>query len=483
MVWLKNVDIRKNRRKRGRPAMSWLEGVKKTTRRSLDELRVMRYNEVFVQLFTVVKNVKQAHQCHESGETQEFNDDIEYLLESIQPANPTGARALGVLSFASKCMGPAFRIHLRAHGIIPKIFSALQDAPINADRLTMDLEASTLNLMLKLLESGSAPRDKYTERVFQLCEQLQAKGLAKHINLDDLSTASLAMETLLGMASKRAGDWFKEELRNLGGLDHIVETVGTCVRDVMPQCLPVLMPAPTEKLLKLDRCLRILESVSYKCPENQTYLTSYKQSMLIFSCVRLLKLCQQNLSSIPPLEAQLQTKDSPAWVQLTCLLSLLKLFVILTHENVHVVQAMIIMVGRSRRLLLLHTPPERRFDILVLSLGLLINLMENCEANRERLVMAKVGDLSAMQCLVELCLVRLQSAQKSEEHTDAILDGQDQQPSSTAASSLAATTQTSDLEELLTKGLCQPATGPHARWQLQTYDRDPEEILGVCQLY
>ncbi len=31
------------------------------------------------------------------------------------------------------------------------------------------------------------------------------------------------METLLSLTSKRAGDWFKEELRLLGGLDHIVD--------------------------------------------------------------------------------------------------------------------------------------------------------------------------------------------------------------------------------------------------------------------
>lgn len=36
------------------------------------------------------------------------------------------------------------------------------------------------------------------------------------------------METLLSLTSKRAGDWFKEELRLLGGLDHIVDK-GRCM--------------------------------------------------------------------------------------------------------------------------------------------------------------------------------------------------------------------------------------------------------------
>lgn len=38
------------------------------------------------------------------------------------------------------------------------------------------------------------------------------------------------METLLSLTSKRAGDWFKEELRLLGGLDHIVDK-GTCCKE------------------------------------------------------------------------------------------------------------------------------------------------------------------------------------------------------------------------------------------------------------
>lgn len=34
-------------------------------------------------MYTVVKNVKQAHQCHEWGEAQEFTDDMEYYLSTL----------------------------------------------------------------------------------------------------------------------------------------------------------------------------------------------------------------------------------------------------------------------------------------------------------------------------------------------------------------------------------------------------------------
>lgn len=63
------------------------------------------------------------------------------------------------------------------------------------------------------------------------------------------------METLLSLTSKRAGDWFKEELRLLGGLDHIVDkgglssavaaasvlaALGVCDRKLCLLCLPQL---------------------------------------------------------------------------------------------------------------------------------------------------------------------------------------------------------------------------------------------------
>jgi len=72
------------------------------------------------------------------------------------------------------------------------------------------------------------------------------------------------METLLSLTSKRAGEWFKEELRGLGGLEHIVKTIRECHRHINSQ--NVLRSGWTDPLLdklrKVDRCLRVLENVS-----------------------------------------------------------------------------------------------------------------------------------------------------------------------------------------------------------------------------
>ena len=89
-------------------------------------------------VITVIKNVKKAHQIQDSGEFQEFNDDVEYIMDGLKmkknvstryfheifPSNQFGNeidknfpfRCLSTVTLATKCMEPSFRMHLRAHG-------------------------------------------------------------------------------------------------------------------------------------------------------------------------------------------------------------------------------------------------------------------------------------------------------------------------------------------------------------------------------
>lgn len=72
--------------------------------------------------------MKKAHQIQESGEFQEFNDDVDYILDALKDNNPVGTRCLSAITLAGKCMAPAFRMHVRAHGTVAKFFKALHDA-------------------------------------------------------------------------------------------------------------------------------------------------------------------------------------------------------------------------------------------------------------------------------------------------------------------------------------------------------------------
>jgi hypothetical protein len=80
------------------------------------------------------------------------------------------------------------------------------------------------------------------------------------------------METLLSLTSRRAGEWFKEELRELGGLEHIVKTICDCCCQVDDYIVEWTEPL-LDKLRKVDRCLRVLENVSITW---RHILTAYK---------------------------------------------------------------------------------------------------------------------------------------------------------------------------------------------------------------
>ena len=94
----------------------------------------------------MVKNVKKTHQLQESGEFQEFNDDVEYFLDALRSSYPVPTRCLAALNLAQKCMVPSFRMHLRAHGTVIKFFSALSDA--HSDHVSYVQTSSLLQLLL-----------------------------------------------------------------------------------------------------------------------------------------------------------------------------------------------------------------------------------------------------------------------------------------------------------------------------------------------
>jgi hypothetical protein len=157
--------------------------------------------------FTVIKNVKKAHQIQDSGEFQEFNDDVEYIMDGLGKHNNLSTRCLSTITLASKCMEPPFRMHLRAHGTMNKFFAELCDAPKNPslalctatvlfvlsqDRLNMDMDRDSLELMLNLLDTDSRIKDaldgsgmnkkeleKNKQKVQDLCSaMMKAKGHA-----------------------------------------------------------------------------------------------------------------------------------------------------------------------------------------------------------------------------------------------------------------------------------------------------------------
>ncbi|NXL95168.1 WAPL protein, partial [Alectura lathami] len=427
------------------------------------------------ELYTVVQHVKHFNDVVEFGENQEFTDDIEYLLSGLKSNQPLNTRCLSVISLATKCAMPSFRMHLRAHGMVAMVFKTLDDSQhhqnlslctaalmyiLSRDRLNMDLDRASLDLMIRLLEleqdASSAKllnekdMNKIKEKIRRLCETVHNK----HLDLENITTGHLAMETLLSLTSKRAGDWFKEELRLLGGLDHIVDKVKECVDHLSSDENEEKLVA---SLWGAERCLRVLESVTVHNPENQSYLIAYKDSQLIVSSAKALQHCEELIQRynraedsicLPdnkPLPHQNVTNHVGKAVE-DCMRAIIGVLLNLTNDN----EWGSTKTGEQDGLIgtamncVLHVPKflpqEQRFDIRVLGLGLLINLVEYSARNRHCLVNMETscsfdsfcsgegddslkitGQIDAVQALVQLFLERERAAQLAESQTDKLI--------------------------------------------------------------
>ncbi|NXS97098.1 WAPL protein, partial [Jacana jacana] len=427
------------------------------------------------ELYTVVQHVKHFNDVVEFGENQEFTDDIEYLLSGLKSNQPLNTRCLSVISLATKCAMPSFRMHLRAHGMVAMVFKTLDDSQhhqnlslctaalmyiLSRDRLNMDLDRASLDLMIRLLEleqdASSAKllnekdMNKIKEKIRRLCETVHNK----HLDLENITTGHLAMETLLSLTSKRAGDWFKEELRLLGGLDHIVDKVKECVDHLSSD-------EDEEKLVAslwgAERCLRVLESVTVHNPENQSYLIAYKDSQLIVSSAKALQHCEELIQRYNRAEDSICLPDNKSLPHQNvtnhvgkavedCMRAIIGVLLNLTNDNewgstktgeqdglIGTAMNCVLQVPKF-------LPQEQRFDIRVLGLGLLINLVEYSARNRHCLVNMETscsfdsfctgegddslkitGQIAAVQALVQLFLERERAAQLAESQTDELI--------------------------------------------------------------
>uniref|UniRef100_A0A673LNU2 Wings apart-like protein homolog n=1 Tax=Sinocyclocheilus rhinocerous TaxID=307959 RepID=A0A673LNU2_9TELE len=416
-----------------------------------DIVTALKCRKEHKELYTVVQHVKHFNDVVEFGENQEFTDDFEYLEAGLKSTQPLNTRCLSVITLATRCAMPSFRMHLRARGKVAQVFKMLSDAQqhpnlalctaslmyiLSRDRLNMDLDRSCLELMIRLLEleQDDSVADQLTakemsrvkEKIRKLCETVHNK----HLDLENITTGHLAMETLLSLTSKRAGDWFKEELRLLGGLDHIVDKVKECVENLSKEEDKESLVA---SLWGAERCLRVLESVSVHNPENQAYLIAYKESQLIVSSARALQHCEQmiqrysrEVSSSSSALPQSSHSNVGKAVE-DCMRAVIGVLLNLTHDNEWgstktgeqdgFIQTALDCVLKVPRYL----PQEQRFDIRVLGLGLLINLAEYSARNRHCLVEMEMDFSYLMETEVDLFLEREQAAVLAEAQTDDLI--------------------------------------------------------------
>ena len=371
---------------------------------------------------------RKAHQCHDMGETEAFDQDIQYYLNGLEQKNSIRVRCLSIEGLSQQCMTAVFRMHLRAHDDMPKIITALSDAPkdpclafctsclmfvYNQDRLTMDIDPNHLSLMLDLLEtpdseSSSSPELKNLKiKAKELVELMKSRGYGKFLDPKNLSSGQMALEALLGLTSKRAGDWMKEELRNLKGLDFLMNTIIKVSAEDRNLRIE-------SELNKMDRTLRVLEAATYMHPVNQLYVMEYLKGQLVRSCRQLMLSCRDFIVA---------SGDSKIYI--STLLSVLRVFTNITSESAkgsHIMGTKFEGMFGTFMSLLFEIPsfvnPDSRFDLTVLLLCLSINLVEYCPDLREELLDSRYQLRSLVQILNE----RIREAELAEQQADEILE-------------------------------------------------------------
>jgi hypothetical protein len=388
---------------------------------SMQEVVSVKCPKAQKEYFTVIKNVRKGHQIQDDGEFQEFNDDVEYIMEGLQPRHNISTRCLSTVTLATKCMEPPFRMHLRAHGTMSVLLKELKDAPKDAglalctatvlfvlsqDRLNMDMDRDSLELVLNLLDTDSRIKDaldgsgmskkeleKNKQKVQELVGAMKAKGHATNLSLENISADHLSMETLLSMTSKRAGEWFKEELRELGGLDHLVRTSSDCLNFLVADEISMWTEPLHNKLRKTGRVLKVLESVTHENEENCQYLLKYQNGTFLDLIHKLFKLLDEEVPLNP--NRDINDKESVSYTLRESLFDVMRVYINLVHDyNETSIGSKMSGEKPDTFELVLHClfvmpdylAIEKRFDVLVLTLTLLINLVEHCEENRTLLL-------------------------------------------------------------------------------------------------
>uniref|UniRef100_A0A2M4B8Y4 Putative wings apart-like protein regulation of heterochromatin n=1 Tax=Anopheles marajoara TaxID=58244 RepID=A0A2M4B8Y4_9DIPT len=436
----------------------------------------MRCNRDSKPFYTIVRNVKNSHQMQEIGEFQEMDDDVEYILSALQPDNPMSTRCLSALQLATKCMKPAFKMHVRAHGVVTRFFRALSDAHQDAglalctaaimyvfsqDKLNMDLDRDSLELMLNLLgttstgeqlagtvsKAASDPQQKIRQRVKELCEEIKGSGKAKaHIigsesdssggssgNSSDghrISAATLAMESLLSLTSQRAGEWFKDELRKLGGIEHLIKTVSECYESV-PERAAEWHPEAITNLRKIERCLRVLNNVCVFNRANQTFLLEHRDGLLVQLLARIYRQLDREVPFHPTNDHT--PKEAIGVVVRELHQPILHMLITLTHSfDDHAPGATLVgkqpeMIDITMHVLLRiarYVPSRCVFDLNLLALTLLLHLARPSEHNRQQILCYKAaeGKQSGIKELVEYFEQQEEMASHAEAKTNAILE-------------------------------------------------------------
>lgn len=404
---------------------------------------------------TVVSNVKEAHQCLESGEHDDYRQDLEYILSTLLDEESTNnLKCLSVISLARKCVSGEFRQFFRSHNFVGKTLKALADSPTSPslsvcvavvvyllarDKMCVEPDPSTLRLLSQMLKMEKPENNQeYTKAAkmawgvlhewFVKARQSYGSLLQFDFTVDTFSPSSVVLEALVYISVRNRKDQtMKNEMLGLGTLQWLVSKVDKTVLRLLHEKMDD--SEYTTSLAALCKCYRVLESCSIYCKRNQAYLISHRGSALIHSSGRLMGLCFRKIEEAEDPESDLVKAT------MICVSEVAAELMTISHEN----ELCCSKLGQISGFLPLclsfitYLAPkfatrDKCFDLIVLMSSLVVNLVERCNSNRRKLIESRVNiynpgtkqilELPALRALAQMFLFHDAAARTVDEELD-----------------------------------------------------------------
>ncbi|KJH42499.1 hypothetical protein DICVIV_11508 [Dictyocaulus viviparus] len=305
-----------------------------------------------------INRVKEAHQCLESGEHDDFKQDIEYILSTMSSDTTITMKCLSTLSLARKCVSFEFRQFVRSEGLVANVFRGFADA-------ANDQVWEVFTSYFRRMESVG-------------------KKIVFDITKDQLTPSSLILEALVFILARCSDETLKTEFLNLGILQWIV---GKVEKIVLRMLHDKLTESDTvQQLIVLERCFRIIESCTLFHKKNQAFLISHRGSLLIQMCGKLMSIIHDAISNSI-------AGSQLARSHINCLSLMARVLMNLSHENELCCSKLGQVPGFLPLCLSSYTflvpkfaPEDKKFDLYVMMTSLCVNLVERCNSNRRKLI-------------------------------------------------------------------------------------------------
>ncbi|CAH8617591.1 unnamed protein product [Schistosoma rodhaini] len=256
----------------------------------------------------------------------------------------------------------------------------------------------------------------------------------RHLQITrQLTTSDLVIESILNFGTRKAGDWFKVELRNGGGLDRVADAASDAVdylADLDPNNtsrkpttvwrsrtnLTGIDNFALDRLKRVCHYTRLLENMTYMNSDNQTYLVHYRDGILVKRLLTCLRVCVSHLPKSSNQQSNsttttnnnvtmekptvnsvnvLSNSNNSAYDSQTiltdCILGIFRFLVNVSHnefasERLGACAGFLETIFDCLLKLPDRLPGTKRFDVIVLVLCLLVNMCEHCPENRTRIV-------------------------------------------------------------------------------------------------